>query len=244
MRKIFTVILSAAFVTTSFFSFGQDEKKDYKMVELTFMHAKHGKSDEFTKAVKAHDQKYHPAGPHQAALYSINTGEDAGTFVWVMGPCMMKDLDNRPGVGAHDDDWKKNVEPYIESYGAVEYWKQNEALSFMPENMTPQKVNIFWIMDIKRGEYYRFKKMMADIQAVHKDNGTTNVTIWDNKFYENNGRDVALQWHKADFASLDSDFNMKKEYEKMYGEGTWQQVLEEWEEVVVDMKAQMWTKVN
>ena len=242
MRKIASLILSIVFVASTLISFGQDDNEDYKMVEVSFMKPKVGKEDAFKKAVKAHNKKYHASGPHMAELNLINSGISAGTYAWVMGPCMMKDLDTRPGEGAHNDDWQKNVVPYIESYGPVEYWRQNEKLTYIPENMPDYKVMVIWFLDIKRGEYYRFKKIMADIRKVHEANGTTNMLVWENVFNENNGRDVALEWLKTDFAALDGGFNMKKEYEKMYGEDTWDQVLDEWEEIVVSVKREMWTK--
>ncbi len=225
-------------------SFAQEESKDYTMVELSFMNAKMGKADAFEKAVKTHNDKYHPEGRHGSFLDVIATGPNAGTYVWGMGPCMMKDLDDRPGKGAHDDDWQKNVMPLIESYGAVEYWRLDEKLSFIPEGKGQSKVYLIWFLDITRGEYYRFKKLMGDIQKVYAENGKKNIYIWNNRFGTNDGRDVAIEWQMDNYAEMDDDWDLKPAYEKMYGEGSWQLMLEEWEECVSSNSREVWNNVH
>ena len=213
----------------------------YRMVELSYMKAKPGMAQKFEAAVKAHNAKYHKEGAYEASLYSIATGNEAGWYVWTMGPCTFTDLDGRPDEGGHADDWAKNVDPYVEEYGRVEYWRWNEKLSFRKANDN-KMIQILWL-DLERGEYYRFKNFMEKIQAIHEkmDDG---IAVYNNQFNQNDGRDVAIVWSMANWAEMDKeDWKMSEEYEKAYGEGSWDLALEEWEDCVAGMTSEVWKEL-
>ncbi len=246
MKKLFALLVCAGlFMPLALFA--QDEEDNsYQMVELTYMNAKMGKSDAFEKAVKAHNEKYHKEGPHQSWLDVIVTGPHTGTYVWGMGPCMMSDLDNRPGKGAHDDDWKKNVEPHIEGYGMTEYWEFNDKLSFSTEDFEPgtSEVYAIWWLDINRGEYYRFKRLMADVQEAYAKANERTMHVYNNMFINGGGRDVALVWPRKNWTAMDEDWNLSKVFDEVHGEGSWDLMIEEWEECVKEVKREVWNSVK
>lgn len=218
----------------------QDEAK-YGMVELSYMKAKIGMEDKFVAAVKKHNEKYHKEGVYEATLYSIATGDDAGWFVWAMGPLTFTDLDNSPGEGDHMDSWQKNVAPYIADYGRVEYWRWNEKLSNWKES-DEKMINIWW-MDLENGEYYRFKAFMEEVAPIFKEQDD-EMNVYNNQFRKTGGRDVAIVWPMENWASMDEEgWNMKEEYEKKYGEGTWENALEEWDDFIAAMSGEVWKEL-
>ena len=143
------------------------EKKTYQMVNLQYIMPKVGMEKAFVKAVTDHNNLYHKEGPYQASLDNILTGEEAGWYVWLMGPNTFSDIDGSPGEGPHADHWAKNVAPTIQKYGRSEFWKYNEKLSYNNQKGSA-KFETIWILDLKRGDYYRFKALMLKIKEAHE----------------------------------------------------------------------------
>jgi hypothetical protein len=200
------------------------------MVELNYMKAKPGMEMKFVEAAKKHNAKYHPDGPYDATMYYIRTGHDAGWYVWAMGGFTFTELDDAPGRGAHRDDWAKNVAPYVAEYGPIEMWRYNAKLSV--NDGEPSAMQTLWFMDIARGEYYRFKSFMEDVQAIF-DEKEDEMHVWNNVYNQDDGRDVAIVWPFDKWADLDEDdWKMKEAYDEKYGEGSWENALEEWEDFI------------
>jgi hypothetical protein len=65
------------------------------------------------------------------------------------------------------------------------------------------------------------------------------MITYDNALATDSGRDKAIAWYFTDWAWFDEDPRMKSDYESKYGEGSWDNMLEEWEEVVVSMDEQL-----
>lgn len=221
----------------------QEDSKTYRMVELSYMKAKVGMEAKFEAGVKAHNEKYHKDGKYGSELYAVSTGNEAGWYVWTMGGFTFTDLDSRPDDKAHNDDWSKNVGPYVEDYGRVEYWRWNDMLSNRKDADDETMIQLWWL-DIKRGEYYRYKKVMTDVIAVYKKMDE-ELNSYDNEFRQDDGRDVALVWPLANWASMDKDdWKMKTEFEALHGEGSWQRTLEEWEDVIEGNNQELWRLVK
>ena len=238
--RTFRIVL-VALLTLPFLLNAQDEGK-YRMVELSYMKAKIAMEDKFEAAVKTHNEKYHKEGKYAASLYAVSTGNEAGWYVWAMGPITFTDLDSRPGKGDHIKDWQKNVAPYVADYGRVEYWRWSESLSNWKES-DEKMINLWWV-DIERGEYYRFKSFMKKVVPIFKDKDD-EMNVYNSAFNQGDGRDVAMVWPMENWASMDvEDWNMKEEYDKMYGEGSWDNALEEWEDFVAGMVSEVWREVQ
>ncbi len=226
-----------------FINFAQEEEDgpDYAVVELNYMKAKPGSEMKFVEAVKKHNAKYHPDGPYDATLFYIRTGNDAGWYVWAMGGFTYTDLDGAPGAGAHRDDWAKSVAPHVEEYGPVEMWKYNGKLSV--NDGKPQAFQTLWFMDITRGEYYRFNSLMEKVHKVFEAE-EDEMHVWNNQFTQDDGRDVVISWPFAKWADLDEDDgSMKEKYDEEFGKGAWDDMLEEWEDVIASMKQEVWMRV-
>lgn len=217
----------------------QEEKKN-QLVEVTFMLPKVGMEKAFEKGVKSHNETYHKEGANQAHVDYIMTGKQTGWYAWIMGPCTFTDLDNRPLSEAHDKDWAGKVAPTIAKYGSTEYWKHNSSLSYASSDEMP-KLEEIWFIDLKRGDYYRFKELLTKIKAAFAKKGDGSMHIYDNQFNENNGRDIAIVWGLKNWAEFDNeDASIKKEYEEINGEGTWQNAMDEWSEITESIVSQVW----
>lgn len=239
-KLLLTSMLIVALLLTTNGIAQETDEKTYGMAEITYMLPKIGSEKAFVQNVNAHNDTYHKEGPNHAYLDNVLTGKESGWYVWIMGPCTFTDLDSRPEGGAHDDDWTKNIAPHVHKYGRTEYWRYNAKLSFKA-NDTPPKLETLWVLDIKRGEYYRFKALMTKIQAAHVKKGSDNVSVYRNQFYANDGREIVIVWDSPNWADFDNDNGgIKKDFEELYGEGSWQNMLEEWDDVVESMNRQVW----
>lgn len=231
-----------AIMVTTFTVNAQEEKESYGMVELTFMLPKIGMEKSFESAVKAHNEKFHKDGVFKASLDMIITGEEAGWYVWIMGPCTFTDLDKRPKDAVHTNDWDKNISPTILEYGRNEFWRYNDKLSYNNnDSSNVTKLENIWVVGIKQGQDYKFKEFMEKVKKAHEKRGEGNIQVFNNQFREGNGRDVAIVWTLNNWAEMDEDDGgIKKYYEELYGEGSWANGLKDWENSVDSISSQMW----
>ena len=238
-RNLLASMLIAALLLTSTGIAQEKEEKTYGMAEITYMLPKIGSEKAFVSSVKAHNEKYHNDGPHRAYLDNVLTGDESGWYVWVMGPCTFTDLDSRPGKGAHADDWTQNIAPTIRKYGRTEYWKFNEELSNI-SNDTPPKYEELWVIDLKRGDYYRFNALMSKIKAAYAKKGA-NISVYNNQFPTDDGREIVIVWDYSSWAGFDDEGRgIKKDFEEINGEGSWDNMLEEWNEITENIVRQVW----
>ncbi|MFK5880221.1 MAG: hypothetical protein QM478_12095 [Flavobacteriaceae bacterium] len=239
-KSLLTAMLAIALLF-SYATFAQEEEKEsYGMAEIIYIDVKVGMEKAFVSAVKEHNAMYHKEGPYAAGMDVILSGKEAGWYVWYMGPCTFTDLDNAPGDGAHADHWRDNVAPNIESYGRQEYWRINDKLSYQ-SSTDDMGYSTIWFIDIKRGDYYRFKSIMGKIHDAYEKRGDGSMRVYNNQFNDSEGRDIAIVWDMKNLAEMDDDDeSIKKEYEEINGEGSWNNMIDEWEEITVSINSQLW----
>jgi hypothetical protein len=239
-KTLLASLLIVALLLTSNGIAQETEKKTYGMAEISYMLPKIGMEKAFVSAVNAHNEKYHKEGPYKAYIDNVLTGNETGWFVWVMGPCTFTDLDSRPGKGEHTDDWSKNIAPTIRKYGRTEYWRYNAKLSYQSDATEP-KYEALWFVDLKRGDYYRFKALMSKIQEAYAKKGDGNISVYNNSFVSNDGREVAIVWDYGSWSDFDDEGRgIKKDFEEINGEGSWDNMLDEWEEITESIVREVW----
>ena len=145
---------------------GESDELKYMMVELNYIRPKIGSEKVFIEAVKKHNAKYHTEAPYTGFLWYIRTGENAGWFVWGMGPLIFSDLDDAPGEGAHMEDWAKSVAPHVAQYGHVENWVYKDAWSYSDGKSNAKQ--IVWIMDIQDGKRDQFDAFMKSVTCIRQ----------------------------------------------------------------------------
>lgn len=228
MKKTITFTIIA--LLFGYCTFAQTSAEKPTMVtETMYLMPKRGMEDKFEAAVKAHNTKFHPEGQYKAGLRKVEYGEKAGWYIWVFGATTYSALDTRPTKeGGHDADWSATVDPLVETYGQTNLWELNESLSFGMDMMKTAKYYEAWSVKIKRGEYYRFKALSEKLKKAYESLGTSSFIIYNNVIHTANGPDVAIIWSFNSWDEWSKDPGAKAAYEKLYGAGSWQNMLDEW----------------
>ncbi len=216
------------------------DEKPTMVTETMYIMPKRGMEDKFEAAVKAHDLKYHPEGQYKAGLRKVEYGEKAGWYIWVFGPTLYSAIDTRPTKeGGHDADWSATVDPLVETYGDTQLWELNQDLSYGMDMLKAAKYYEVWAVKLKRGEYYRFKALAEKLKKTYESMGTFAFVVYNNPLHTTNGADVGLIWSFNSYAEWSKDPGAKQAYEKIYGAGSWQNMLDEWLGVTVDYNAEI-----
>ncbi|MCX6245886.1 MAG: hypothetical protein NTU98_14425 [Bacteroidetes bacterium] len=237
-RNIFLALLT---LLSAFTAFSQSAPDATPMViESQMILPKTGMEDKFEAAVLAHNKKFHPEGAYVAALRKIDYGPKAGWYVWVMGPTVCGSLDTRPTKeSGHDQDWSTTIEPLVAQYGGTTLSTYNTNLSYGLDLFKKSKHYEIWMVDLKPGQYYRFKALCEKLKKVYEQMGTTSFVVLENALHAPGGPDVAIIWSFNTYSEWYSDNGPKKDYEKIYGEDSWQTLMEEWKDMIVDYTSEL-----
>lgn len=208
--------------------------------ETMYLMPKRGMEDKFEAAVKAHIAKFHPEGPYKAGLRKVEYGSKAGWYLWVFGPTSYAALDTRPGKeGGHEADWSSTVDPLVETYGETRLWELNQDLTYGLDFLKTTKYAEVWKIDLKKGQYYRFKAMAEKLKKAYESLGTTSFAVYNAVFHEAGGPDVGIVWSFNSFDSWAKDPGVKDAYEKLYGANSWQNLLDEWSDMIEDFDTEI-----
>lgn len=200
--------------------FAQSDKAP-NLYEYITIQPKDGQNEAFEAAVKAHNAKFHAAGPHKAELtYNIN-GPSGGMYTWVMGPTSWTAMDSRPEDGAHDEDWAK-VTALSARTGSPSYWSMNTKLS-RNVGVSANTKRLIWIYDVKSGEMARWFELAAKISEVYKEKRPTETFIVGSNEFANtkNGYDVAVSFAFEKWSWMDRESTFGRQFEEVHGEGSW-----------------------
>jgi hypothetical protein len=243
MKRNVFLALSIFFV--AFNAFAQSKPDAEPMViEANMILPKIGMEEKFEAAVKAHNTKFHPEGPYVAALRKVDYGAKAGWYAWVMGPTVCGSLDTRPAKeNGHAADWSATIDPLVAEYGPTNLLTYESELSYGFDIFKKSKHYELWQVDLKDGQYYRFKAICEKLKKVYEQIGTTSFVILRNTIHTPNGTDVAIIWSFDTYGEWFKDTGPKTAYEKMYGEGTWQTMIDEWMDMIVDYSSEIRSNV-
>jgi hypothetical protein len=240
MKKHITWFVALLMMATTLF--GQDKVKPYQMYETLPLKPKRGQEKQFEEAVKQHNARFHASAPHRASLAVVTEGSGSdGWYFWVMGPCMYSDLDGQPSETSkdHDNDWAANVDPNVDKYGESHVWKYQDSISVTPAGYNPDRLDV-WVMDIKPGMRGRFYDLMKKWKGLWEANKYPfSMRVFFNDLWSGSGQDAAIVYSFSKYADFDLDFKWKADYEKMYGENSWEAFWKEWNECVASTSEQL-----
>jgi hypothetical protein len=190
--------------------------------------------------VKAHNQKFHPAGPYVAGLRKVEYGKMAGWYVFVYGPTTYENLDSRPAKeNGHQADWDANIDPLVEEYGATGLWNFNAELTYGYDILKKSKYAEIWMVDLKPGAYSRYKALALKLSKAFEALGTMSFLVLDNQVHVSGGPDVAFVWSFNSYKEWSDDPGLVAAYEKINGKGTWQTMMTEWNDIIVDYDSEI-----
>ncbi|MCB8994819.1 MAG: hypothetical protein H6538_04345 [Bacteroidales bacterium] len=232
MKKgILLILIASAFLFNSFSQTAGD--KPAMVFENMYIMPRQGMEDKFEAAIKAHDTKFHPDGPNKAGLRKIEYGDMAGWYVWVFGPTTYAGLDTRPAKeGGHAADWSSTVDPLVATYGSTQLWEFNDKLSTGMDVMKSDKYYEVWSIKLKPGQYYRFKALAEKLKKTYETMGNTSFLVYNNPIHTAKQGDVALLWSFKSYADWAADHGTMEAFQKIYGPQSWQNMLDEWQDMV------------
>ena len=198
-----------------------------KVFETIYLMPKEGQSKALYKAITEHNKKYHSGETHKASVHYISAGKYFGQYSWIMGPIKFADLDSRP-KGDHDTDWTETVAPLVKRESKLEYWRNNEKLSYWPEESTEKGMAHLRYWDIKDGKEAGFYKLMGKVVKVFSENKYEHSWgVYTSTFDTGSGRDVVAVMDFDNWAFFDEQGPFVKDYEIMYGENSFGEFMKE-----------------
>lgn len=233
MKRTLLFVL-ALLVAASGGLLAQSSNQARPVTETMYIKPKRNMDDKLEAGLKAHNEKFHPDGPYRAAIRKVNYGAKEGWYVWLMGPTDYASLDSRPDKGAHDEDWNKNVDPYIEEYGSTSLFEFDDKYSFGREIMIQSGHYDAWSVTVKPGQMDQFNQLIMSMKKTFESMGNRSFLTYRNMVHTRGGADVALLFSYTNMADWGSDWKLKDAYEKLYGPGSWQLMFKTWDTCVED----------
>jgi hypothetical protein len=226
-KKSILFISMVAIVFGSIFTMTAQNDESYEMWEDIMITPDNAKLKILGENIRKHNQKYHKEGPYKATVYNITTGPNAGKIIWEMGTLTYADLDKRPAVGGHDEDWRDNIDPYIKKTNTVEYWKSNKVLNntdMLDGDNSKYPilfVRYFEVVDgPSPGVEMFFERVSETIKAL---DGINPWGVYYNEFRQGDlGRHIATFSFSPNWSDFDRDVNWVETFEKVNGEGSFQ----------------------
>ena len=224
IKKCNSLLLIVAIVFGTMLTVKAQDDSSYEMWEDIMLTPDNTKLKVLAENMRKHNQTYHAAGPHKATVYNITTGPNAGKIIWEMGSLTYADLDTRPSVGGHDEDWRDNIDPYIKKTNTVEYWKSNKKLNntdMLDGDNSKYPILLVRYYELADGvprssTYKFFERISKSVKAL---DGVNPWGIYYNEFQQGDlGRHIAEFSFLPNWADFDRDVNWGDTFKKENGE--------------------------
>lgn len=224
MKRTFLTLI-IGFLTFGFIA----AQESYTMYETMYITPKKGMEKELMASMEAHNKKFHTTAPYEAFNRTVVIGTHEGQAIWIMGPTTFTELNNfdsQPNSEAHTADWAMNVEPFVDSYSDLEYWKKKDDLSYVPTDDGDLKLQHIRYWGVKPGKWEDFMGVLNNVVEVFKTNSyKESWGIYVNQFHTVDGRDVAAVSNMVNWASFDQEDTWVADYEKLYGKDSWKTAM-------------------
>lgn len=221
---------------------GQDYQ-EHLVFQNVMLTVKEGHIKAFEEGVAAHNKKFHTEGAYQANVYSINSGKNAGKYMWNMGPLPWSAMDGRPATeNGHDTDWDANVVPHLANEVDVNYWKFHADLSDFSGDFTLENLSVFMI-DIKRFKEMDF--MNKVIKKVHKvyleKRPEQRRGAYTNELGNMDGLDFAWVDFFGSMSWMGKEDKFPQEFEEVHGAGSFVAFLADVEATTDGQRTELWS---
>ncbi len=210
------------------FAYSAMAQTDYLQWEIMNINPKLDKVEMFKKGVGAHVKKYHATAPYKVIINSVLTGPSSGQFTWIMGPCTWTQLDGVNTKGEHDLDFEKNVTPFVQSYGEVTYWRADKGISYDAPNSATLTKSRVRFLTLLPGQGDRAAELFEKVAAVYKKKAypASYHGYW--RQGASAGPHLAISIDFAKWAHFDNTNAIEKDFDEIYGAGSWDRFLDDW----------------
>jgi hypothetical protein len=100
------------------------------------------------------------------------------------------------------------------------------------------------VFDLEDWQSYRFKEIVGKVAEVYKEKKYNHsFQVYFPTLDMPHERDAAIVWGFRKYADLDQDMEFKEAFEEIHGEGSWQKVMDEYKDVVVNSIDEIWELV-
>ena len=214
---------------------------EYMVIENGLIKANPKNIEQFEAGMAAHNKKYHADDLYGARIYTISNGANVGSYMWVMGPLPWSAMDNRPAKEGHDEDWNKNVLPYMLPDGDQTYWRFESDLSHFSKDFTIKNLLVD-VYDIKRFKGKKAMSLLEKIKKVMLENFPNETYgIYSNEFPSTKeGKDIAFVSFFSKSSWLGENNEFAKKYNEVHGEGSFETFLKDWEGVSNGSLSELW----
>jgi hypothetical protein len=220
---IMVAIVFGAMLTVN----AQDDDSSYKMWEDIMLTPDNTHLKVLAENMRKHNQTYHNKGAYKSTVYNITTGPNTGKIIWEMGALTYSDLDKRPAVGGHDEDWRDNIDPYIKSYSTAEYWKADKKknnTAMLDNDNSKYPILFCRYFEVADGPTpgvnHFFESISKTVKALE---GVNPWGVYYNEFRQGDlGRHIVTIGFSPNWADFDRDVNWVETFNKVNGENSWQ----------------------
>ncbi|MBZ9630723.1 hypothetical protein LB465_08025 [Salegentibacter sp. LM13S] len=239
MKSIFYWMMLIPFLVFS--QNEQNNSEEYLIVGTTIFSAKSDKMKEFSEGMRNHNEQFHAEGPMGVRVFNIMNGQNANSFMAVMGPMPWSALDEAMDNTAHDEDWSTNVVPYIAEEEETTFWKFHNKLSHFPTNFEMNKLKVT-VWDIERGEYENMTSGLEKVTKVFKEKRPEMpFGIYTNEFTSTqSGQDLSVVQFFDDFSWLGKNQKLKEKYDEVHGSGSFDNFLKDWMKTTKGGSQELW----
>lgn len=215
---------------------------EYMIVENALIVPNVTKAAELDAGLAAHNKKFHKEGAYAAHIFYISNGPNTGGYIWSMGPLPWSAMDDRPELEGHDEDWNKNVLPYMMPQGEQHYWKFNPELSNFPVDFKMNKLLVDYY-DVKAFQMDKAMALIKKIQKVMLDKFPNETYgIYTNELPSTKeGKDLAFVSFFQKSGWMGDDWKFADKYNEVHGAGSFATFLKDWEAVTEGKQSELWT---
>lgn len=197
----------------------------------------------FEAGIAAHNKKYHGEGAFQALVYTINSGKNAGKYMWNMGPLPWSAMDKRPSEdNGHDADWDTNVAPYLTSDVDVNYWKGHMEYSDFSKDFTLKNLSVF-LIDVKPTKGMDFmNKVIKKVDKVYSEKMPEQRRgLYSNELANMDGLDFAWVDFFGSMAWMGKEDKFPQYFEEVHGAGSFKTFLEDVGNIIDGQRTELWS---
>ncbi len=237
MKKLFYTLLFLPFLV------GAQDYQEPLVIQNVMLTVAPGHVKAFEEGVAAHNKKYHTEGAYEARVYSINSGKNAGKYMWNMGPLPWSAMDDRPAkADGHDADWDAKVVTHLTNEVDVNYWRFHPDISDFSTDFTLKNLSVFMV-DVKPNQFMDFmNKVVKKVDKLYSEKMPEQRRgAYTNELSNMDGLDFAWVDFFDSMSWMGKEDKFPQYFEEVHGEGSFKTFLADVEATTNGQRTELWS---